>query len=89
MSRQLHLTISTLLTTFGIPVVRIDRRPSIGGAPFDDDVYFVELDELGGPPEPGATADRGAGDERWKKTVDKGLARLRVSGLDGTLLGMW
>lgn len=86
--RPLHLAISTLLTTFGVPVIRVDRRPSIGGIPFDD-VYFVEVDELGMLPEPGDDTNRRAEDGRWMRIVEKGVQRLRVAGLQGAIIGIW
>lgn len=87
-NRQLHLVLSTLLSTFTLPIIRIDRRPAIGGAPFDD-VYFVELEELGAAPDPKMNEDRGPGDDRWKNKIGATIERLEFSGLKGTILGLW
>ncbi|KAH9937077.1 Prephenate dehydratase-domain-containing protein [Fomitopsis serialis] len=37
--RLVHLVMSTLLTTFGLPTSRVDRRPSLTDTPFED-VYL-------------------------------------------------
>ena len=79
---------STLLTTCGVPITRIDRRPSVGGAPFED-VYFVELEELGSPPDPAEPGDRAEDYSRWFNKVQKVVERARASDVEATVLGVW
>lgn len=86
--RPLQLVVSTLLTTFGVPITRIDRRPSVGGAPFED-VYFVELEELGSPPDPANPGSRTADYTRWFNKVQKVVERARASDVEATVLGVW
>ena len=83
--RPLHLILSTLLTTFGVPVIRIDRRPSLDSVPFED-VYFVELEELGSPRE---TPVQPETDHAWLKRVRAGVARVVAAGGHATVLGIW
>ena len=87
-NRPLQLVISTLLTTFGVPVTRIDRRPSLGSTPFED-VYFIELEELGAPPDPSDLGDRGAAYGKWLNKVQHAVDRAKTSGVEATLLGAW
>lgn len=84
-SRALHLVMSTLLTTFGVPVIRIDRRPSLSSIPFED-IYFVELEELGAPREtPAASDNYGA----WLKRLRTGVERVAAAGGQATIIGVW
>ncbi|OCH95810.1 PDT-domain-containing protein [Obba rivulosa] len=87
-SRPLTLILSTLLTTFGQPAARIDRRPSPRAVPFED-VYFIELQDTAGPPSPGANVDRRAADALWLSRVQAGLERVAGAGGDAALLGVW
>ncbi|KAI0691330.1 PDT-domain-containing protein [Cytidiella melzeri] len=84
-SRPLLLIMSTLLTTFGIPITRVDRRPSLSDIPFED-VYFIELEELGPsleiPPRPERI-------NSWIKRVGAGVNRVKAVGCDATILGVW
>lgn len=84
-NRPLHLIISTLLTTFGVPVTRIDRRPSLSDVPFED-LYFIELEELGSVLETLPRPDRL---ESWLSKVNIGVKRVKAAGSEATLLGVW
>ncbi|KAI0080087.1 PDT-domain-containing protein [Panus rudis PR-1116 ss-1] len=88
-NRPLNLLMSTLLTTFGVPVLRIDRRPSLNPIPFED-VYFIELEELGTPPEFREKDPESSMTEReWLKKVLSGVDRVKAVDLDAALLGIW
>lgn len=84
-NRPLHLVMSTLLTTFGVPVIRIDRRPSLSAVPFED-VYFIELEELGSPVQIPAQPEKYSA---WLERVRKGVARVSAAGGDAAILGVW
>ncbi|KAI0094760.1 Prephenate dehydratase-domain-containing protein [Irpex rosettiformis] len=84
-NRPLHLVMSTLLTTFGVPITRIDRRPSLSDVPFED-LYFVELEELGSPMESPPRAERL---ESWATKVNSGVKRVKAAGGEATILGVW
>ncbi len=87
--RPLHMVISTLLTTFGVPITRIDRRPSLSPIPFED-LYFVELEELGAYTEPEASEKaRAAEDKRWLEKLKAGVERATTLGAEATLVGIW
>ncbi|GBE78226.1 hypothetical protein SCP_0111090 [Sparassis crispa] len=82
--RLIQLVISTLLTTFGSPATRIDRRPSISGV--EGDIYVIELEDSTGPPSPGSHA---VTDALWLSRVRAGIERVQVAGGDAQLLGVW
>lgn len=84
-NRPLHLVMSTLLTAFGVPVTRIDRRPSLNHVPFED-VYFVELEELGAGSD-GEVSEHES--SAWLKRVQLGIDRVRTLGAEATLIGVW
>ncbi|GJE87609.1 PDT-domain-containing protein [Phanerochaete sordida] len=86
-SRSLHLIMGTLLTTFGVPVIRIDRRPSASGCPFED-TYFIELEDFGTPVEPPVTGNSPA-DEAWLKKVRNGVAKVNAVGGLADVIGVW
>ncbi|KAH8102437.1 PDT-domain-containing protein [Cristinia sonorae] len=83
--RPLQLVMGTLLTTFGVPTTRIDRRPSLNSTPFED-VYFIELEELGAPD---YSIDRSGVYASWLHKVHQMAERARSSGVYATLLGVW
>ena len=79
---------STLLTTFGVPVIRIDRRPSLNNIPFEH-VYFVELEELGSD-----LGEEGVGhdDQRgsvWLSRIRMGIDRISETGGEASIIGIW
>ena len=84
-NRPLHLVMSTLLTTFGVPITRIDRRSSLSDVPFED-LYFVELEELGSPLESTPQPERL---ESWMIKVNAGVKRVKAAGGEATILGVW
>lgn len=84
-SRLLHLVMSTLLTAFGVPAIRIDRRPSLSSVPFED-VYFVELEELGSLRETPAAPDNHSA---WLDRLRSGVERVAAAGGNATILGVW
>lgn len=86
-SRTVHLVMGTLLTTFGVPVIRIDRRPSINPCPFED-TYFLELEDFGTPVEPSASGNTPA-DEGWLKRVRMGVERVLAAGGQADVIGVW
>lgn len=79
---------STLLTTFGVPIVKIDRRLSLHADPFEN-VYFVELEELGPPGEPQDAEAQGAEDAAWLSRIRQGIERAKKVDVEATLLGIW
>lgn len=85
-SRTVHLVMSTLLTTFGVPVIRLDRRPSINPSPFED-TYFLELEDFGTPVEP--SADGSAADGAWLTRVRMGVERVIAVGGQADVIGVW
>ena len=88
--RPLHLVVSTLLTNFGVPITRVDRRPSLRPIPFDD-VYFIELEELGTPLEfrTKNASPSSVSEETWLAKVQESVERVQNAGLEATLLGLW
>ena len=84
-NRPLHLVMSTLLTTFGVPVIRVDRRPSLNPAPFEQ-VYFVELEELGSGFEEELSKH---GHSSWLHRVQMGIDRVTAAGAEATIIGVW
>ena len=86
-SRTVHLVMGTLLTTFGVPVIRIDRRPSINPCPFED-TYFLELEDFGTPVEPSASGPTLA-DGAWLKRVHMGVERVAAAGGQADIIGVW
>lgn len=86
-SRTVHLVMGTLLTTFGVPVIRIDRRPSINPCPFED-TYFLELEDAGTPVEPSAIGPTPA-DGAWLKRVRMGVDRVIAAGGQADIIGVW
>ena len=84
-NRPLQLVLSTLLTTFGVPVIRIDRRPSLNPTPFEQ-VYFVELEELGSGFEEELSKH---GHSSWLHRVQMGIDRVTTAGAEATIIGVW
>ena len=76
---------STLLTTFGCPALRIDRRPSLNNIPFDD-VYFLELGDLTLPISPNTEQ---SSEDEWLQRIKIGLDGMRLSGGEGVNIGLW
>ena len=74
----------TLLTTFGLPTSRLDRRPSLSDIPFDD-VYFVELEANSGVPD---EESRAANEALWSR-VKAGAERIEALGGEAAILGIW
>ncbi len=87
-NRPLHLVLSTLLTTFGVPVIRVDRRPSLNPVPFEDN-YFIELEELGSPRDPGSKYNEALLDDAWLTRIQAGIERVAAADGEATLLGVW
>lgn len=86
--RLSELALSTLLTTFGMPAARIDRRPSLSSKPFDD-VYFVELEHKKRAHSPVANFEYSIEEVRWLERVRTGIQRVKDVGGEATLLGVW
>lgn len=85
LNRPLQTVMSTLLTSFGTPVIRIDRRPSPNPVPFEQ-MYFVELEELGsGFEEQPVEFIR----DGWLKRVRMGIDRVEAAGVTATIIGLW
>ena len=84
-NRPLQLVLSTLLTTFGVPVIRIDRRPSLNPTPFEQ-VYFVELEELGSGFEEELSKH---GHSSWLHRVQMGIDRVTTAGAEAIIIGVW
>ncbi|KAJ3559768.1 hypothetical protein NM688_g145 [Phlebia brevispora] len=87
-NRPLHMVMSTLLTTFGVPVIRIDRRPSLNHVPFEH-VYYVELEELGSELGVENSADDEHGSSVWLNRVQMGVDRVCEAGGEATIIGVW
>ena len=86
-NRPTHLVMSTLLTTFGVSAIRIDRRPSCNSFPFED-TYFIELEDFGEPVEP-LLNGYGVTDEAWVARVRQGIETINTGGGEASLLGVW
>lgn len=84
-SRLTRMVMSTLLTTFGCPTLRIDRRPSLNSIPFDD-VYFIELGDLTLPVSPSTES---FSENEWLQRIKYGLDGIESAGGEGVLLGVW
>ncbi|KAI8981277.1 PDT-domain-containing protein [Trametes punicea] len=85
-NRLLHMVMSTLLTTFGCTVLRIDRRPSLTEVPFDD-IYFVEVGDVTLPVSSGPTSK--SCEREWLERLEAGVARICTAGGEATILGLW
>ncbi|KAF9265870.1 PDT-domain-containing protein [Marasmius fiardii PR-910] len=72
--------IANIIKALEIPIARIDRRPAHDGKPFND-VYFIELRDSSYHPENKATG--------WDEQVDRAMDRVRATGAEVTLLGLW
>jgi prephenate dehydratase len=70
--------LTNLLRALSLPVRKIDRRACIPSRHFED-VYVAEILEN----------RKGRTDEEWTSEVEGALARVRVSGGQGTLLGTY
>ncbi|KAJ7752077.1 Prephenate dehydratase-domain-containing protein [Mycena metata] len=69
--------ITQLLTALAIPVSRLDRRPQLENTRLFHDVYFAEL---------------GCGEsdsDAWPADIERGIERVRASGGEADLLGLW
>ncbi|KAJ7046555.1 Prephenate dehydratase-domain-containing protein [Mycena alexandri] len=69
--------ITQLLTALAIPVSRLDRRPQLENKRLFHDVYFAEL---------------GCGEsdsDAWPADIERGIERVRASGGEADLLGIW
>ena len=87
-NRLVHLVMSTLLTTFGLPTSRIDRRPSLTDAPFED-VYLVELEASSSLSEPALGEEaRAARAALWSR-VKAGVEKIAAVGGEAAVLGIW
>ncbi|RDB29511.1 P-protein [Hypsizygus marmoreus] len=73
-------SISRLLSALQINIIRIDRRPSLGGIPFHD-TYLVELQE-----EPSVERDT---ESSWLAEVVKAVQRVEEAGGIAHLIGFW
>lgn len=88
------MTISDLLAALHLPVVRMDRRPSIT-VPREQfgSVYLVEVMDDGGSdgfrPSEGADVAGITGLPSWRDKVLGAIARVVESGGRATLLGTW
>lgn len=79
---------STLLTTFGVPIIRIDRRPSLNNVPFEH-VYFVELEELGSDLGEADGGHAEQGDPVWLNRIRMGIDRISEAGGEASIIGIW
>jgi hypothetical protein len=70
--------ISHLLTALQMTVTRLDRRPTIGTAPFHD-TYIAELEREG----------HAQDNIPWAREVEAAVERIRHAGGDARLIGMW
>ncbi|CCM05164.1 uncharacterized protein FIBRA_07373 [Fibroporia radiculosa] len=87
-NRLVQLVLSTLLATFGLPVTRIDRRPSLTDVPFED-VYMVELENPMSALSVGAEADVNLLDSSMWSRMAAGVKQVEAAGGDATVLGIW
>ncbi|KAF9452680.1 PDT-domain-containing protein [Macrolepiota fuliginosa MF-IS2] len=71
------------LSPSGLSIMRIDRRPSDGGPPFQS-VYFVETtDIVGGGSEEPPTSDS------WTTLLEEAVSLIRKMGGEVDLIGVW
>ncbi|RPD82036.1 PDT-domain-containing protein [Lentinus tigrinus ALCF2SS1-7] len=84
-SRSTRIVTSMLLTTFGCPTLRIDRRPSLNCIPFDD-VYFLEVGDLTLPVT--STTVKNC-EEEWLQRLQNGVEGINAAGGEATILGLW
>lgn len=87
-NRQSELIMSTLLTIFGMPAARIDRRPSLSSKPFDD-VYFVEFEHKKRAHSPGRPFKYTLEGITWLSRIQAGIEHIRNVKGEATLLGVW
>ena len=64
-----------------LEIARIDRRPTIGEAPFRD-VYLIEVQGQ-------SSSDAVAGDASWEESIENFSKRVRGLGLSIDLVGSW
>ncbi|KAH9837138.1 PDT-domain-containing protein [Rhodofomes roseus] len=86
--RLVHLVMSTLLTTFGLPTSRVDRRPSLTDAPFED-VYLVELEASSSLCESAAGEEFAAASAALWARVKAGVEKIEAVGGEAAVLGIW
>lgn len=73
------LNIPRVISTLGIIVNRIDRRPSVHGRPFDN-VYFLEVGTVPGQTSPELS---------WTKQLQQAVDRVKSMGVEVSVLGYW
>ncbi|KAF9229393.1 PDT-domain-containing protein [Gyrodon lividus] len=74
-----RLDIAKAVTTLDLDLVRIDRRPSLHARLFDD-VYFLEIS---------ATPDNGMEFPSWSDQLQRAVERMKHSGAEVAVLGVW
>ncbi|PCH33771.1 PDT-domain-containing protein [Wolfiporia cocos MD-104 SS10] len=87
-NRLVHLVTSTLLTTFGLPTTRIDRRPSLSDEPFED-VYIIELEDCIGAASYESPQSYAVLDTKIWKRMAAGVERVEATGGEACVLGVW
>ncbi|KAJ6513895.1 PDT-domain-containing protein [Mycena vitilis] len=68
--------IPQLLAALALKVSRLDRRPKLDSPEPFDDIYFAEI-------------ERGDSSAPWLPEVEEGIGRVRASGGDAELIGIW
>ncbi|ESK92214.1 prephenate dehydratase [Moniliophthora roreri MCA 2997] len=82
-SKPSHVNIATLISVLRLRIERIDRRPALDGVPFNN-VYIVEVEK-----ESEAGPNGGLDSPTWKEQVEDAQRRIRDSGGEARLLGLW
>ncbi|KAH0838383.1 Prephenate dehydratase-domain-containing protein [Lanmaoa asiatica] len=73
------LNIPRVISTLDMIVLRVDRRPSVHGRPFDD-VYFLEVSAIPGENNPGRS---------WIEQLQQTADRVKGMGVEVSILGRW
>ncbi|KAJ7684965.1 Prephenate dehydratase-domain-containing protein [Mycena polygramma] len=68
--------ITQLLAALALKVSRLDRRPKLDSPKPFDDIYFAEI-------------ERGDSSAPWLPEVEEGIGRVRASGGEAELIGIW
>ncbi|KAF5390305.1 hypothetical protein D9757_002839 [Collybiopsis confluens] len=74
-SLEMPVNLLALLKTIDVPIIRIDRRPSLSSLPFSD-TYFLELNTSSDSPS-------------WSQQVERTLWKIRDIGFSAEKIGTW
>lgn len=73
------LNTSRIISMLDMVILRIDRRPSVHGKPFDN-VYFFEV---------GTVLGKNSPKQLWIKQLEQAVDKIKCMGVEVSILGCW